>query len=73
MKISGKSAADILLHFSPIILLLSLCFYLLITPVNQKTSPVENEKDLKNKTEKKQVTGTSSTRLAEMPFPCFIL
>lgn len=73
MKISGKAAADMLLHFSPVILLPSLCFYLLITPVSQKTNLVDTENDIKTKTEKKQVTGTSSFSLAEMHFPCFIL
>ncbi len=73
MKIHGKTAADALLSFSPIILLLSLCVYLLTTPVNRRTDPVKYENIIKEKTEKRQASGKAAACLAEMHFPCFIL
>ncbi len=70
MKIQGKTLADALLSFSPIILMVSLCVYLLTTPVSENSSAANSEKAQPVRALKKDPGGQRGSRLAE---PLFII
>jgi hypothetical protein len=70
MKIQGKAFADAMLSFSPIILMVSLCVYLLTTPVSENSGSANGEQAQPVKVVKKDPGAQRGSGLAE---PLFII